>query len=156
MACAAMQVVSLGHQPASQLPSRDSRAKEEATACGEDSGPICDSNNSSHESKQNKAEGNCLDQACTSKGTSPGCQHQPQSNESPCDGATAIPKVMYDTLQEDLQQLRSSFLLLQEEYWRQKERLLALDLEMAKTTADADQAAAVAHEVRPAHQAHST
>jgi predicted nucleic acid-binding Zn-ribbon protein len=44
------------------------------------------------------------------------------------------------SLADELSQLRESYLLLQEEYWRQKEKLLELDIEvkqLQQTTSDA-------------------
>jgi chromosome segregation ATPase len=77
-------------------------------------------------------------------------QHAAASSDQECSGAestTAALQGVHAAMQEELEQLRSSYLLLQEEYWRQKERLMGLDLDMAKLQAAADDAIAKAAQV---------
>jgi hypothetical protein len=54
---------------------------------------------------------------------------------------------MDGVLKQELQQLQDSYLLLQEEYWRQKDRLMAVDIEAGQLRVASEQAQATAAQV---------
>jgi hypothetical protein len=54
---------------------------------------------------------------------------------------------MEGLLKQELQQLQDSYLLLQEEYWRQKDRLMALEIEAGQLRVSTEQAQATAAQV---------
>lgn len=56
--------------------------------------------------------------------------------------------VIDGVLKQELQQLQDSYLLLQEEYWRQKDRLMALEIEAGQLRVSTEQAQATAAQVR--------
>jgi hypothetical protein len=63
---------------------------------------------------------------------------------------------MDGVLKQELQQLQDSYLLLQEEYWRQKERLMALDIEAGQLRVASEQAQATAAQVGRMHRSSSS
>lgn len=67
------------------------------------------------------------------------------------EGQAASASSVEALLKEELQQLQDSYLLLQEEYWRQKERLMALELEAGQLRVSSEQAQAAAVQVSGQH-----
>lgn len=57
---------------------------------------------------------------------------------------------LVNALKAELQQLQDSYLVLQEAYWAQKERLLALELEAGQLRSTSEEATAAAAQVRAA------
>jgi hypothetical protein len=55
--------------------------------------------------------------------------------------------VMDGVLKQELQQLQDSYLLLQDEYWRQKDRLMALEIEAGQLRVSTEHAQATAAQV---------
>lgn len=155
----AVQVIGLGQQPAVQLPPRDTRAKEvEGLESCDGSGAATCSNTGSLQQDQGAAANSSsgpdqqepavsaqqLQQHHQVQGQQ--VQHQ-ACNGLPDQAAAAALQGVHAALQEELQQLRSSYLLLQEEYWRQKERLMALDCDAVQLKAAAETATAAAGQV---------
>lgn len=146
-----VQVTGLGHEPAVQLPPRDTRAQEVE---GFESATTTSSSNSKQAACTSGVQQDpCMDQAtCSSQQQCTAVVQQQagtgqDSGGAVASAATAALQGVHEALQEELAQLRSSYLLLQEEYWRQKERLLALELDSAQLKAAADKAADTAAQV---------
>jgi hypothetical protein len=147
-----VQVTGLGHEPAVQLPPRDTRAQEvegfepaTSTSTSSSSQAACISGGIQQDP--------CMEQAtCSSQQQCTEVVQQQAGAGQDSGGvtgsvATAALQGVHEALQEELAQLRSSYLLLQEEYWRQKERLLALELDSAQLKAAAEKAADTAVQV---------
>jgi hypothetical protein len=134
-----------------QLPPRDTRAKEveglEALSSSSSTSEVCtDKQQQQQPPGQAHSNADLLPSAAAAAMSSQ--QQQPASG--PDSGGTAAATALHavhEALQEELQQLRSSYLLLQEEYWRQKERLMALDLDTAQLKAASQKAADTAAQV---------
>lgn len=153
-----MQVEQLGQVPRVQLPPRDSRAKEVEGL--DDSDQISNSSSTqppgnSGKQQQPADKDSATDHQPTAVVPSAAAaatqaQQLQQQQQGPDAGPTATTAALqgvHDALQEELQQLRSIYLLLQEEYWKQKERLMSMDFDAAQLKAAADRADAVAQQV---------
>jgi hypothetical protein len=151
-----VQVEQLGQVPKVQLPPRDSRAKEVEGL--NDSGQVSSSSSTqppgnSGKQQQPADQPGATDHQSTEAAPSAAAathaqqQQQQQGPDAGPSSTTAALQGVHDALQEELQQLRSSYLLLQEEYWKQKERLMSMDFDAAQLKAAADRADALAQQV---------
>lgn len=157
VAALTQQLAGLGQEPVLQLPPRDSRAREVEGLEPHAGNTTTTSSSGEQAPGQQQSAGQ---ESCCSRG-----KQQPaaatQQHEQSASGhgdagaaagpgtaaAAALEGLVHGALQEELAQLRSSYLLLQEEYWKQKERLMALDLDCARLTAAASKAADTANQV---------
>lgn len=158
VAALTQQLAGLGQEPVLQLPSRDSRARE-VEGLELPAGSTTTSSSSGEQApRQQQSAGQ---ESCCSSSSKQQPTAAPQQHEQSASGcgdaeaaagpgtaaAAALEGVVHGALQEELAQLRSSYLLLQEEYWKQKERLMALDLDCAQLTAAGSKAADIANQV---------
>lgn len=157
VAALTQQLAGLGQQPVLQLLPRDSRASEVEGL--EPPAGTTTSSSSSGEQGPGQQQSAGQESCCSSSKQQPAAaEQQHEQSASGCGdaaaaagsdtaAAAALQGVVHGALQEELAQLRSSYLLLQEEYWKQKERLMTLDLDCAQLTAAASKAADTANQV---------
>lgn len=77
----------------------------------------------------------------------PTAQQQPSPGQQREDSHAGALSGMESVLKAELQQLKDSYLVLQDAYWAQKERLLALEVEAGQLRVQSEQATATAAEV---------
>lgn len=91
-------------------------------------------------SHSNLAQAGHQDNQPTAKPQLPPGQHQQDSHAGVSSGMRSVMKA-------ELQQLKDSYLVLQDAYWAQKERLLALEVEVGQLRVQSERATAIAAEV---------
>lgn len=143
----------LGHEPAVQLPPRDTRAQEveglEAHSISSGTPAACRADKQQQQCDQAPINAGLQPPVAATAAAEASLQQQQPASGADSSGtavATAL-QAVHEALQEELQQLRSSYLLLQEEYWRQKEALMVLDLDKAQLKAASQKAAETAAQV---------
>lgn len=153
-----MQLRDLGQQPAASVQPRDYRAANVAAVSAQQptaasTGSSNASQTSSPTSMQHQQQSQAVSRAgvADSNGqhveapvAQPDAQQQLQQLDA--HNLEALPGL--DTvLKSELQQLRDSYLVLQDAYWGQKERLLALEIEAGQLRVQCEQAQASAAQV---------